>query len=305
MTNQPNDPKPPDQGPRYGPYFKEDGTPAYLDLTQALAFDLVAQLSGGLLKLTLFIYTVTTQWGRDKGAPKPISYAEFGHYLNLNPRYIRAGLKEGRERCVIGVVPGAGTRPASYWVRPVADWLALTQVKHKRLHIRSASTYTSEAEHFTSDSAVISSNHLDKPLKHSPITSRSTEEELGANVTDDGRTAGTDAEDHPITVPDEEPTAGRTDKSPAPSSPEIVTPAEREPEEVLMSGQNGAVLLRNLRIEQAAKRAGQLASFTRGDHVRHPLHGAGVVVSLYGGKAIVRFVGDQLPIDPAELKLIA
>lgn len=169
--------------PRYGPYFKEDGSPAYLDLTQALAFDFIAHLSGGLLKLSLLIYTVTNQWGRDKGAPKPISYAEFRHYLNLNPRAIRAGLEEGIERCVISVVPGAGTRPSCYWVRPVADWLPLQHPKRKHFTIRSASTSPSEADHFTSGSAVIGPNHLDNAYKPTN-TSRPIEEERVVTVAD-------------------------------------------------------------------------------------------------------------------------
>jgi len=201
--NTSNDSNSPAQGPRYGPYFKEDGTPAYLDLTQALAFDLVAQLSGGLLKVTLLIYIVTTQWARDKGAPKPISYAEFGHYLNLNDRSIRAILKEGVEQCVIGVVPGAGTRPARYWVRPVTDWLALTHPKHKHFTMRSTSASPSEADHFTMRSTVNGSNHSSNHAS-TPITSLDLSNEEKADVSvfvTPGTNATDDDERRPVEPP--------------------------------------------------------------------------------------------------------
>jgi hypothetical protein len=77
----------------------------------------------------------------------------------------------------------------------------------------------------------------------------------------------------------------------APAPPEIVLPA-------------AIVLMRENAILQRAKRGGHLAAFARGDSVRHPLHGDGVVKSFYSGKVVVRFAGDQLLIDPADLELL-
>jgi hypothetical protein len=192
----------PASGPRYGPYTKDNGSPAYLDLTQAMAFALVAQLSGPLLKLTIFIYTVTTQFSRDRGSPKPISYAEFEHFLKLNPRATRSGIAEGVARCVIGVIEGAGRRPASYWVRPMEEWkpvastspseapgvapatvLALHHPKRSTSPsevLPAPSTSPSEAMHFGIRSTWNGANHLSSTSQ--PSTSSTKEVLVVENV---------------------------------------------------------------------------------------------------------------------------
>jgi hypothetical protein len=163
-VNNPSDPA------RYRPHFKDNGDPAYVGILQTLAFALIAQLAGPSLKVAMVIAVVTYQFKKAAGSPRPISYSEFASLTNLNPRAIRAGISEGVERCVIGVLPGSGTRESSYWLRPLAEW-KLQEPKHKRFTSRSASTSPSEAERFTSRSAALS-------LKQVPSTSNQPTKEV-------------------------------------------------------------------------------------------------------------------------------
>jgi hypothetical protein len=146
---------PRDSEPRYRPHSKKNGDPAYVGIPQALAFGLIAYLAGPALKVAMVIAVATYQFDNAGGAPRPISYSEFASLTNLNPRAIRAGLMEGIDRYVIGVLPGSGTRESSYSLRPLADW-KLQEAKHKRFTSRSASTSPSEVERFTSRSAALS-----------------------------------------------------------------------------------------------------------------------------------------------------
>jgi hypothetical protein len=333
MTNQPNDPKPPKGDkrlkPPYLPLVKDDGSPAELWTPQALIFALnVMPLGAPAFRLAHTFLAVAYRWKSLAAEFFEVSFDEWERLTGLWRKSIFDGLAELVEYHILEVRRGTGKQSSSYRLLPQEQWLAFPPGEHKMrgsVHPRQTQAFTPGehkdpvafplGEHRRSPQV----NATDLPIKHYESKdvsikepTRSTYEEVQGDGRDGSsgileeaaRIDQVEDGDHQAQLPE---IVGAT-ASPVAAPPSAAEAADHEPEEVLMSDQNPTVptivKMRENAILQRSKRSAQLARFVRGNRVNHHLHGDGVVVSLYSGKVVVRFAGDQLAIDAAELTLL-